>query len=188
MRQACKLQAELGWNLTFCGLFDDNWGAHQEQYFDNKPERREDEKGIVWSTKICTWMIREARQLWLTRNAEVYDSEEGSAKKEADIIQQVRKLYQLGGDMSHLDRQIFEEPLDNKLKRPIHTLQQWVKNTIPVANRCIRDFQQRLRTGQHDIRSYFSRKELHNNAASKKSTTTPIENRTVQKSESTIPE
>ena len=86
MRDSVKLQDEIGWNLTFCGLFDDIWGAHQEAFFASRSQRQIDETGLVWSTKVCTWMIHESRKVWLKRNEEVHQHTEGPSKAEQETI------------------------------------------------------------------------------------------------------
>ena len=67
-------------------------------------------------------------------------------------------LYKLGDEISHHDRDIFDEPIEEKLRRPISSLRQWVKITIPTVNKCMRDFKEKLRSKQHDIRNFFKSK------------------------------
>ena len=159
MRVCYKLQEEIGWNLTMCGLFDENWRAYQEAFLASTGAKNSNKDGKTWSTKLSAWMICEARKLWITRNSEVHQPTDGPSKIELETIEQVRNLYKLADNMSHHDRAIFDEPLEHRLKQPIRTLQRWVKNTIPTANRCIRDFQQKLAEKQSDIRKFFLMKE-----------------------------
>ena len=178
MRESVKLQDEIGWNLTFCGLFDEVWGAHQEQFYASRSQRRVDETGLVWSTKVCSWMIQESRQVWLKRNEDVHKtSSENITKSEQETLEQIRHLYSLSDDVSHIDRAIFAEPLETLLQRPIDSLQQWLRNTTPVVNKCIRDFRAKLASGQRDIRQYLQRQQP----------IAPPGNKT-QKSGSTLPE
>ena len=155
MRKCHKLQDEIGWNLAMCGLLDENWGAHQEAYLALKPDRRLDQKGTVWATKTASWLILEARQKWLERNNEAHNHNDGQSKTERETLEQVRNLYNMGADMSQHDRTMFDEPLEERLQRPILVLQQWVKHIIPTVNRCIRDFRQKLHDKQSDIRKFF---------------------------------
>ena len=142
-----RLQQEIGWNLTFCGLFDENWCFKQEQHLAMQDTRHSADTGIAWSVKLCSWMIREARQVWLSRNDEVHKPDDGKSKTERAIHEQIQKLYELRDDVGHHDRVILDEPIEDKLRRPFQVLQQWVRNTVPVINRCMNDFQQKLQTG-----------------------------------------
>ena len=159
MEQCMDRQNAVGWSLVMCGLLDDTWGAYQEKFFAAKQQRRVDETGLVWSTQISSWIIREARQLWLDRNREVHEPENGNSKAEQETLEQVRLLYKLREDISYLDRTILDEPIDMRLQRPISVLQQWVRNTAPVLSRCINDYQQKIRSGQRDIRQYLQRQQ-----------------------------
>ena len=152
MRNAMHRQSELGWHLVFSGLLDDTWHYKQEQYYRQKETRRSQNTGMLWNIKICTWMIREARQMWLTRNDEVHQLDDGNSKAEQAIFEQIRRLYELKDEIGHQDKILLDEPLDDKLKRPIPILQQWIRNIVPVLNRCRKDFQLKLKTGQRDIR------------------------------------
>ena len=172
MKEHMRLQREIGWNLTFCGLFDENWCCIQEQHLymqDNS------ETGMVWSVKLCIWMIREAWQAWQSRNEEVHKPDDGKSKAEMAIHEQIRKLYELRDDIGHHDRVILDEPIEDKLRRPFPVLQQWVRNTVPAINRCISDFQKKLRTGQRGIRQYLQRQQpvLSNSVTSQSESTIP---------------
>ena len=156
MKQCFKLQGEIGWNLAMCGLLDENWSAYQSAALsETDSQQRVGGVDIEWNVKFSCWLIREARSLWLSRNEAVHTPDEGRSKAEADTLEQVRNLYKFGDEMSQHDRIIFDEPIEEKLRRPIQSLRQWVKNTIPTANKCMRDFKLKLRTRQHDIRSFF---------------------------------
>ncbi len=172
-----QFQSEIGWNLIFSGLFDEKWHDVQDQFFATKINRRSDDTGINWNVKLCSWVIREARQVWSTRNEEVHRPDDGNSKAEQAIYEQIRKLYDLRDEIGHQDRILLDEPIDEKLKRPFQVLQQWVRSTTPAINRCITDFQNKLKTGQRDIRQYFQRNQ-------------PIPQLVVNptESESTIPE
>ena len=159
MQDCYELQCEVGWNLVFSGLFDETWGCHQETHFATKHERGADETGLAWNTKLCSWIIREARQVWLQRNDEVHTANDGNSKMERETLDQVQKLYSMSSDISYLDRQIFAEPIEEKMKKPIQTLKQWLRNTVPVVNKCMRDYAQKMRSGQRDIRQYLQRQQ-----------------------------
>ena len=115
----------------------------------------------------------------MTRNQEIHELDEGNSKAEQAIYEQVRKIYDLQGNIAHQHRVLLDKPLEDKLRRPFPVLQQWVRNTFPSISRCITDFQDKLRTGQRDIRQYFQRVQPRHNQ--------PVENPSPQ-SESTIPE
>ena len=102
--------------MTFCGLFDENWRILQESYLGLKHDRRKDKTGLTWSIKLSAWMLREARQVWLARNKEVHEPDDGNSKAEQEILEQVRTLYGFRDDMSHLDRTILDEPIDTRLQ------------------------------------------------------------------------
>ena len=157
MSRHMKLQSEIGWNLVFCGLIDENWSDAQEKFFSRQPDRHCDNTGLVWNVNLCKWIIRESRQVWLNRNQEVHQPDEGNSKAEQEIFAQVQHLYELQDEISQQDRRILDEPMEEKLNRPISVLRQWVRNTVPVLNRCIHDYQNKLHTGQRDIRQYFQR-------------------------------
>ena len=154
MRQCFKLQDEIGWNLAMSGLLDENWSAFQSSSGRGSPS----EVDMEWNVKLACWLLREARSLWLARNDEVHTPDDGRSKAEEEILEQVRNLYSFGDEMSQYDRAIFDEPIEEKLRRPINSLRQWVKNTIPTANKCMRDFKAKLQSKQHDIRRFFQPK------------------------------
>ena len=158
MRKCFELQSELGWNIAMCGLLDENWFALQDAHLraTQHKTKKGDNYGMTWATKLSSWLIREARKRWKERCEEVHSREEGTfSKTERETLEQVRNLYKLQDEVSHHDRDIFAEPLDEKLQKPTQTLQRWIKNTIPTVSRCIRDFRDKLSTRQNDIRKYF---------------------------------
>lgn len=142
MQGCMQSQNEIGWNLTMCGLFDDNGSAHQDRFFASKQNRRINETGLVWSIKLTSWMLREARAVWLSRNHEALEPDNGNSKEEQEILEQVRNLYKSCDDISHLDRAILDVPITERLQRPIPVLTQWIQNTAPIITGCICDFQQ----------------------------------------------
>ena len=155
MRQCYYLQDEIGWNLAMCGLLDENWSAFQSATLAEEHDKPRN-IGQEWSIKLTCWLVREARSLWLTRNDEVHTPNDGCSKSELEVLEQVRNLYKLEGEMSQHDRAMFDVPIEDKLQQPIKSLRRWVKNTIPTASRCIRDFKEKIRSKQKDIRSYFT--------------------------------
>lgn len=53
--------------------------------------------------------------------------------------------------MGQQDKILLNEPVEEKLGRLFPVLQQWVRNMVLGINRYIRDFLDKLKTGQQDI-------------------------------------
>lgn len=153
--------------MLMCGLLDENWSAYQ----DHLPNVKKKDRGKEWNAKLSCWLIREARQVWLNRNEEVFSPDNGNSKAEQEILAQVRHLYEQANEIGQHDRAIFDEPIENKLSQPTATLKQWVKNTIPTVSKCIRNFREKLATNQSDMRNFFKPR--------KTGTTTPTQDEAV---------
>jgi hypothetical protein len=155
-------QNETGWNLAMLGLLDESWSMFQDEYFNQTGTRKIDQSGKIWNTKLSGWLIREARNRWTARNNEVHKDDDGKSKIEQETLEQVRNLYKLADDMSYHDKSMFDVPLEQRLQLPTNTLRQWIKNTIPTANRCIRDLRDKIGSRQHDIRKFFQKIQTNN--------------------------
>jgi hypothetical protein len=55
------------------------------------------------------------------------------------------------------DRRVLDVPLEERLQSQTSELLVWVKTMLPVINQSVRDAQAQIRTGQRDIRGFFSR-------------------------------
>lgn len=154
MREVSRLQMEIGWNLVFCGLLDENWGSYQDAaHRGDQMNKKPGKDGKTWSAKVSRWLINEARQIWLERNHKVNSTNDGGASKaEQDILETFKNLYDLRNEVSHHDRKIFKQPLDDKLHQPIDSLR--VKNTIPTVNQYICDFKNKLAEKQPTLGSF----------------------------------
>ena len=159
-------QSKLRWRLLIRGLLDEQWSYKQERYFAKQTKDREKEGtwGDSWNAKVSAWMIIEARKMWLTRNKEVFEaSERGEARNEIEACEQVRKLYELANEVGHHDRTIFDMPLEERLRLPWQTLQKWTNNTLTTVRVCIKDYQEKLKSNQRDIRGFFQRRKAQRN-------------------------
>jgi hypothetical protein len=147
-------QSYLGWHFAARGFLSSKWAIQQDRYAEINDSII---IGDVWCAKICKWWIQATHEIWLERNSSVHDAtEDGSNRQAEEIRAQVILLYEKETDLPARDRIIFNLPLNQRLKQPIHLLTIWLNNMTPIVENCIQIFHARLLRGHRDIRTYFT--------------------------------
>ena len=73
------------------------------------------------------------------------------------LNQKVRKLYSLQSEIGYHDRDLFLQPMEDRLNLNTHQKINWIMNTTRTLKVSIEEFHHKQTTGQKDIRQ--SRKE-----------------------------
>ena len=71
------------------------------------------------------------------------------------LNQKIEKLYRLQDDLSHYDRNIFQQPIEEKYRLTNKQKTEWIEQTTQTVYKCIAEHHQNMTQGQTDIRKYF---------------------------------
>lgn len=142
-------QKRIGWKFFVRGLLITDWACWQERY-------NSQILGDSWSATISAWWINQSRKIWNQRNDKLHQhTKDNESLSEQETFAQVRKLYDTARLLSANDRELFDIPLEDLLKHPIHSLQSWVKTAWPTVKICVQHHTERLVNHQKRLSELF---------------------------------
>ena len=112
-----------------------------------------------WTIKFSPWLTKQGHNLWQLRNRQAHDDQD---EQVSDLLlnQKIAKLYRLQDDLSHYDRNIFQQPIEEKYCLTTKQKTEWIEQTTQTVYKCIAEHHQKMTQGQTDIRNFFnSRRE-----------------------------
>ena len=69
----------------------------------------------------------------------------------------IRHLYTLQNDIGYHDRDLFAQPLEERLRLITHQKMTWLTNTTRTMKVSMEEFEHKQTTGQRDIRQFFQK-------------------------------
>ena len=111
-----------------------------------------------WSLSISKWFTQQGNNLWKLRNKQVHDDQEETVADHL-LNQKIEKLYRLQDELSHYDKNIFQQPIEEKYRLTNKQKIEWIDQTTQTVYKCIADHHKNMTHGQRDIRQYFTQKK-----------------------------
>jgi hypothetical protein len=101
-----------------------------------------------------------AHEVWLQRCTELHDKEDGilTASETQELQAKTRAMYSSAHLLNIQDRQIFDNPIEERLESRLSDLKAWVQEQLyPVVQKGIQDAHTQMREGVQGIRNFFFR-------------------------------
>jgi predicted Rdx family selenoprotein len=149
-------QTRIGFNLLLRGILTSDWSERQQVYLIDVNGGVRGTEADTWSSKLSTWLINQAHDLWKARNEELHrpmaPDNSQIARAALELQERVRELYDQKDDVNFQDRDLFEIPLESRLQHSVSIMRAWVESTSKTLGICIEDFATATARGNSDIR------------------------------------
>jgi predicted Rdx family selenoprotein len=152
-------QTRIGFNLLLRGILTSDWSERQQAYLIDVNGGVRGTEADTWSSKLSTWLINQAHDLWKARNEELHrptaPDNSQIARAALELQERVRELYEQKDDVNYQDRDLFEIPLESRLQQSVSIMRAWVESTSKTLGICIEDFATATARGNSDIRDHL---------------------------------
>ena len=112
-----------------------------------------------WIKNISQWLVHQAHNLWTQRNHYIHDKTNKKSTMDHVLNDKIRQLYSLQNQIRYYDRDLFAQPLEERLHLTTHQKMTWVTNTTRTMKVSMEEFAQKQTTGQRDIRQFFQKRK-----------------------------
>jgi len=134
----------------FAGLIPRQWSIQHQNNTDLQ-------SSLQWAMKISKWFTTKGYELWTTRNNQLHN-EDSPSPLHQQLNHQIDQLYQLQDEVSPTDRDIFNIPQEERYKLPEIQKKMWIEETRHTIQLSIAEQQEKMSTGQTDIRQFLIQK------------------------------
>jgi hypothetical protein len=152
-------QTRIGYNLLLRGVLTSDWSERQQVYIIEVNRGVRGTEADTWSSKLSTWLINQAHNLWKARNEELHrptaPDNSQIARAALELQERVRELYEQKDDVNYQDRDLFEIPLESRLQQSVSIMRAWVESTSKTLGICMEDFATATARGNSDIRDHL---------------------------------
>jgi hypothetical protein len=158
-RYCDSAQTRVGFNLLLRGILTSDWSERQQVYLIDVNGGVRGTEADTWSSKLSTWLINQAHDLWKAKNEELHGptapDNSQIARAALELQERVRELYEQKDDVNYQDRDLFEIPLESRLQQSVSIMRAWVESTSKTLGICIEDFATATARGNSDIRDHL---------------------------------
>jgi len=131
------------WTQKVCNT--DNMNAHQHIWSSN------------WPDQIGKWLLHQGHTLWNLRNKKIHEKDTTTPPLQTYLNQKIRQLYELQNDIGYHDRDMFQQPLEERLQLSEKQKMTWIDQTTKTMKVSMETYQRLQTTGQQDIRNFFTK-------------------------------
>ena len=148
--QALEEQERIGWHLAMRGYLSRHWGL---AVMAHPASAQSKDQGKNWARKTILLLWNFADAMWEHRNTILHNHELEASRKirDADINEEISKLYANIETYDVEDRWYFDMPLALRLKKPLRSRRRWLTN----AKLLVAKSHSRINIGQVPITTYF---------------------------------
>jgi hypothetical protein len=118
--KALAEQEQIGWHLAIWGYLSRYWSIAISS---NPRLKKDSNQGNVWSCKTILQLWEFSREIWEHHKAVLHDHQIESSGRihDAQINDEIMKLYEIIDSYDVSDRWYFELPLALHLRKPLRT-------------------------------------------------------------------
>ena len=110
----------------------------------------------LWALKLSKWFTQQGFDIWILRNQQVHDKDDTTPLHQR-LNHQIDQLYKLQDDLPATDRTLFDTPIEERYNLPEKFKKTWISETTKTVQTSLKEHQQKMSSGQKDIRTYFSK-------------------------------
>jgi hypothetical protein len=137
-------------------LASSDWSKQQQVYLIDVNGGIRGTEVDMWSSKLSTWLINQAHNLWKAKNEELHrptlPDNSQLARVALEIQERVRELYEQKDDVNYQD---WNCPVESRLQQSVSIMRAWVKSTLKTLGICIGDFVATTAQQNSDIQDYL---------------------------------
>ena len=111
-----------------------------------------------WVAPFCQWLTQQGHEAWLVRNKQIHNNDDNNSTIHTYLNQRIQHLYQLQHEIGYHDREMFQQPIEDRYDLPEKQKMTWIENTTKTMKVSMEEFQRKQTTGQKDIRQFFTHK------------------------------
>ena len=104
-----------------------------------------------------TWLLHQGHALWNLRNKMIHEKETNNPPLQIYLNNKIRQLYALQHEISYHDRDMFQQPLEDRLQLSEKQKMTWIDQTTKTMKVSMETYQRLQTTGQQDIRNFFTK-------------------------------
>ena len=108
-------------------------------------------------TKIQRMAIHTRYEAWMLRNNQIHKEDGKTSTIHTYLNQKIQQLYKLQGEIGYHDRDIFHQPIEDRLNLSEKQKMTWIEQTTKTIKVSMEDFRQKQTHGQKDIRKFFTK-------------------------------
>jgi hypothetical protein len=158
---AARYQTKIGWQHMFRGFLAIQWQEEQLKYSILKyPQTDDDSPRAQWATKVTTFLLKSAHEIWLER-CQVVHHKTSRQESQNEIIRaqtRLRAIYRYSEAVNALDREnIFGIDLNIRMQHSAQEILTWCSTINPALKRAIKDFKVEMKKGQTKINEFPTR-------------------------------
>lgn len=163
-RKLHQLQAFVGWSQLFQGILVLEWSQLQEEFLEENAKElgvdRRHYSGAIWAKKVVILLWSIIRAQWEHRNADRH----GRTKHDSESIRrtriesQITDQYNEANKILAADRPLIDEPLTQKFKKSLRSLELWHKFTRPTIRLSTAEASKAIARTHKRITNFFTRK------------------------------
>ena len=153
-------QTTIGWHTFFRGFWASSWRLAQEEAYRVAPWRKDQyDTGQSWSSRTIRWFLDLFETVWHCR----CKTQHGGTKEEQLLARSetadrsIRRLYDDGKNLSHIEQALFCDEMDALLAKPLADKEHWVQQVNRQLPKALRRDEKLLSKRQHAITKYLVR-------------------------------
>ena len=164
-------QLRLGHRSLFLGLFLKTWSTTQLDYLQRNflPHQHQQAPHVI--KLITKLLLEQVHTIWHIRNNELHkhDPTKSPAHQHSILQQTVRDYYDKVPLLQHIDRQLFDMPLLQRLQHSTAQLQEFVDYVKPLVSHSIKAAEAQIKRTNKPIQDF-----LHNTSSATTSSASTI--------------
>ena len=148
--KALAEQEQIGWHLAMWGYLSQHWALAIAA---NPCSKEDNDRGKIWTRKMILQLWEFSREMWEHHNLILHDSQLEASHKiwDAQINDEITKLYANIDNYDVANRWYFELPLALRLCRPLQLQRRWLMNAQILVNKSATH----AMLGQTNLTTYF---------------------------------
>ena len=119
-------------------------------------------KHTYWATQLSSWLTQQGYDLWMARNKQIHGKDEVTSNIHTYLNQRIQQLYQLKNEIGYHDRDMFNQPIEDRYALSEKQKMTWIENTTKTMKVSMEEHNIKQTTGQKDICQFFKHKTSRN--------------------------
>jgi len=114
--------------------------------------------------QLSSWLVNKGHDLWLQRNNQIYNKKSSSSAMERMLNKKIHQLYRLQEEISFQDRDIFYQPIENRLQMNEKQKMTWIEQTVKTMKVSMEEHQKRWKLDNRTLDSFSGNRKQRQNS------------------------